>query len=778
MNQTKIKYLENIKVIFLSVVMFGLLLLNSCKPSETKNTIAVVEPSDMVYPLLDTENSRWFFFSSASRPFGMVNLSPDTQVGGAWGSGYRYKTDTIKGFSHIHAWQLSGLSVMPVTINNGNKKTIYKDFYSKFNHDTEKVSPGYHNVFLDRYKTKVELTSTKRVGFHRYNFLEEKEKAILFNLNGKLGPCDITGGKLVKIGDYELSGELVNAPTFRRPKPTKVFFSIKLNTKIETITRDDETGNFLINLSDKESEVLMKVGISYTSVKNASLNMKTELDHWDFEKVKKESRTEWNNMLGRIKVEGNSETAQRRFYTDLWHGLQGRRTISDVNGAYPDNTGDTLRIGQLPVDANGKPLFNHYNSDAFWGAQWTLNTLWGLVYPEIMDEFVNSLMQYYKDGGIVPRGPSGGNYTYVMTGASSTPFMVSAIQKGIVTDDLESIYQALKKTHMPGGIMEKAGYEHKTSIGGGLKYYLEKGYVPYPIPEGKFGHHQDGASLTMEYAYQDFTLAQLAKKLNHKEDYQYFLERSNNYKNTFDKESGWMRPREVNGKWHGELDPYMYETGFNESNGAQSTWFVPHDITGLAKLMGGKEKAIAQLNTQFETAEKIGFTSGSSHERELHPEYRRVPINYGNQPSMQTAQIFNQLGRQDLSQFWTRKVVKSVFSGLGTNTGFNGDEDQGLMGSLSVLLKVGLFQMNGGTTESAEYEIGSPIFDKVTIQLNPDYYKGKELVIKTINNSENNIYVKNVKLNNKAITNYKIAHKEIIKGGLLVLEMTNKSIKD
>lgn len=765
----------NIKEILLAVGVVGLLLLNSCSPSETKKTIAMVEPVDMVYPLLDTENSRWFFFSSASRPFGMVNLSPDTQVGGAWGSGYRYKTDTVKGFSHIHAWQLSGLSVMPVTVNKENEKTIYTDFYSKFSHVTEKISPGYHYLELDRDQTKVELTSTKRVGFHKYQFANKEQAAILFNLNGVLGPCEISGGKLTKTGDYEMTGELVNDPTIRRPKPTTVFFKVVLDSKIDVIDKDEETGNYLVSLAGDKKNVLMKVAISYTSVENASINMQTELPHWDFLKTVADSRNDWNAMLGRLKVEGATETDQKRFYTDLWHALQGRRTISDVNGAYPDNTGDTFRVGQIPLDANGAPLFNHYNSDAFWGAQWTINTLWGLVYPEVMDEFVSSLMQYAKDGGIVPRGPSGGNYTYVMTGASSTPFIVSAIQKGIVTDNLEEIYQALKITHMPGGIMEKAGYEHKTAIGGGFKYYIEKGYAPYPnpVPEGKFGFHQDGASLTMEYAYQDWTLAQLAKKLGYEEDYNYFLERSNNYKNTFDVESGWMRPREVNGKWHGDLDPYLYENGFNESNGAQSTWFVPHDILGLAVLMGGKEKAVAQLNTQFVTAEKIGFTSGDSHDRELHPEYRRVPINYGNQPSMQTAQIFNQLERPDLSQFWTRKVVKSVFSGLGPNTGFNGDEDQGLMGSLSVLLKVGLFQMNGGTDENPAYQIGSPIFDKVTIQLNPNYYSGKEFIIETKNNSEENFYIKNVKLNNQSIDNLNISHEDIINGGSLVLEMTN-----
>ena len=182
----------------------------------------------------------------------------------------------------------------------------------------------------------------------------------------------------------------------------------------------------------------MKVGISYTSVENAALNSTTELSHWNFDKVANASKEKWNDVLGRIRIDGGNEKQQKRFYTDLWHALQGRRTINDVNGAYPDNTGKDFRIGQLPMNADGKPRFNHYNSDSFWGAQWTINTLWGLVYPEIMEDFAHSLLQYYKDGGLVPRGPSGGNYTYVMTGASSTPFIVSAIQKGIIRKDYKT----------------------------------------------------------------------------------------------------------------------------------------------------------------------------------------------------------------------------------------------------------------------------------------------------------------------------------------------------
>ncbi len=751
--------------LFVALLSYGL-----CEAQNSKD-IPTSDPVDLVYPQLDTQNSRWFFFSSASRPFGMVNLSPDTEIDGAWGSGYRYKTDTIKGFSHVHGWQISGLSVMPVTVSDENKDSVFTDFYSKFSHDTEKVSPGYHSVELERYGITAELTSTKRVGLHKYSFPGEDLPAILFNLNTMLGPSENVAGKMDKTGEKTLSGSLEMAPTHRRPKSFKLYFQIAFNAVIDSVRQDEKTGNYLVFTDSDEKNILMKAAISYTSAENAGLNLTSELEHWDFEKTVAESKKEWSILLNRIKIEGGTKTAQRRFYTDLWHALQGRRTISDVNGAYPDNTGETFRMGQLPLDENGKPKFNHYNSDGLWGGQWTVNTLWGLVYPEIMEEFVRSFVQYYTDGGLIPRGPSGGNYTYVMTGDTSTPFIVSAIQKGIITENLEAIYQALKKNHLPGGIMEKAGYEHKTSLGGGLKYYMEKGYVPYPIPEGNFGGHQDGVSLTLEYAYQDWTLAQLAKKLGHAEDHKYFLSRSKNYKNVFDASTGWMRPKDVDGKWRENFDPYQHEHGFIEANGAQATWFVPQDLEGLAELMGGTKKAVEKLNVQFQTAEKLGFTSGSSHAQELHPEYSRIPINYGNQPSIQTAFIFNQLGRPDLTRYWSRKVVDTVFSDLSPATGYNGDEDQGLMGSLAVLLKIGLFQMNGGTEENPIYQIGSPIFDSVEISLDQNYYPGKTFRITTINNSKDNIQVKNSTLNSEKIEGSTISHSQIIEGGALVLKM-------
>jgi predicted alpha-1,2-mannosidase len=731
-----------------------------------------LKPVDLVYPQLDSENSRWIFFSSACRPFGMVNLFPDTRVNGDWGSGYRYEADTIKGFSHIHEWQLSGLSVMPVIVPAGHIASLFADYSSTFSHKTETVKPGYHQVFLDRYAVKAELTATSRVGFHRYQFPVKANAAVMINLAGELGPCVIKDGQLHQTGPRTLRGSFVDGITRRRPKDFNVFFEIAFNADIKSLNKDDKTGNYLVSFdAPARGELLMKAAISYTSEENAAGNLKAELPGWDFDGTVKAAQEEWNSMLGRIRIEGGTQQQQQRFYTDLYHSILGRRTISDANGAYPDNTGDKFLVKQIACDKTGKPLFNQYNFDAFWGAQWTLNTLWDLVYPEISEEFVHSMMQYYHDGGLIPRGPAGGNYTFVMVGASTTPFIVSAYQKGIIKENAEEIYLALKKNHMPGGIMSRAGYEHTTALGGGLNYYIEKGYVPFPLPGATYGFHQDGAGMTLEYAYQDWTLAQMAKALGHAADYGYFMKRSQNYQNLYDPETGWIRPKGVDGKWHAPFDPFEANHGFIESNSAQATWFVPQDLPGLAKLMGGNEAAIKKLEQSFVTARKLGFTSGNSHSKELHPEYSRIPINYGNEPSIQTAYIFNLLGKPRLTEYWSREVVNTAFSGLSPATGYNGDEDQGLMGTLSVLYKIGLFQMNGGTEANPVYQIGSPIFDQITIELNPKYYPSKVLTIKTIGNSDKNRYVLSADFNGNQVGETGIKHNDLVKGGVLTLKM-------
>jgi predicted alpha-1,2-mannosidase len=748
---------------------------------------------DLVYPLLDAANSRWFFFSSASRPFGMVNLSPDMGLGGAWDSGYRYNQDTIRFFSHIHAWQLSGVPVLPTT--GEFKGHLGPHAYgSKFSHEKETVSPGYHSVVLDDYDIKAELTSTTRVGFHRYTFPQSAKSNILIDLNTELGPSGTDFGYVKKLSNTKLEGYAVMAATVRRPQPTSVFFSIEFDKPFKELNAwqdgkilgkvknfEGKNGGAYVNFdTDKDEVVQMKVAISYVSSDQARLNMDTELPHWNFDRIVSESKEVWNEHLSRIAIEGNTQKQQSRFYTDLWHALQGRRIISDVNGKYSDMTGDKQRIGQIPLDSKGKPKFNHFNSDSFWGAQWTLNTLWHLVYPEITEQFVNSMLMMYNDGGLIPRGPAGGNYTYVMTGASSTPFIVSAYMKGIRGFDVEKAYEGMRKNAMPGGIMEKAGYEHKTNIGGGLKYYIEKGYVPYPLPEGRHGYHNEGTGQTLEYAYQDWCLAQMAKALGKDDDYQLFMNRADNYKNVFDSSLGWMRTRNADGKWQEPFDILEFQNGYVESNAVQATWFVPHDLQGLFNLMGGSDKAANTLDQQFLIADQHNFVTGNHRTNKfVKTQQKRTWLNYGNQPSMQVGFVFNYAGQPWLTQKWTREVVNKTYSDLDSQHGFNGDEDQGLMGALSVLMKMGIFEMRGGAGINPEVQIGSPLFDRVTIKLNPTYYKGGEFVIEAANNSDKNRYLQSINLNGKSLSKVWINHSDLINGGNLKLEMgghPNKSL--
>ncbi len=763
------------------------MLLVICGVSCLTKTNIPDEPVDLVYPFLDTSNSRWFYFSSASRPFGMVNLSPDTEIDGAWNSGYRYEKDSIKFFSHIHAWQLSGVPVMPTTgeFKGHLGAGVYQ---SKFDHDNETVFPGYHQVYLNDYNINVELTSTTRVGFHKYTFPESGERSVLLDLGTVLGPSITKYGYVNKKSDREIEGYALMDKTIRRPKPTYVYFVIQFDQPFEKMN-SWQHGEITPQVENYEgadggvymqfdpagnSQIQMKVGISYVSESQAKLNIETELPHWDFDQIIAESRTVWNEKLSKIEVSGNSEVQTRRFYTDLWKSLQGRRIISDVDGQYCDMTGDVPRTGQIPLDEDGKLKFNHYNSDSFWGSQWTITTLWDLVYPDIAEQFVQSMLLMYQDGGWIPRGPSGGNYTHVMTGASSTPFIVGTYMKGIRGYDIEQVYQGMIKNHMPVGTMAKGGYEHQTFKGGGLTHYINRGYVPYPLDTVNWSFHQDGAGQTLEYAYQDWCLAQMAKSLGKQEDYRMLADRSANWKNLFDSETKWMRPRELDGSWRENFDQYEYRVGFVESNAAQATWYVPQDLEGLATMMGGHDAASEKLEQSFKEASKLGFTGGKSHDDEEERRNRRIPINYGNQPSIQTAFIFNHLKKPWKTQYWSREVTEKVFGGLSPQSGYRGDEDQGLMGALAVLMKIGLFEMRSGAEIEPIVDLGSPIFDQITIHLDKRYYSGEKIQIISENNSAQNRYINQVSWNDMDLSSASIEHHLLTKGGELRLMMSKE----
>lgn len=741
-------------------------------------------PVDLVYPLLDAANSRWFYFSSACRPFGMVSVFPDNVISGDWNGGYRYKEDTIRYISHIHEWQLSGVAVMPCTFSRDSLPALFKDPSSTFSHKKEIVKPGYHSVFLDRYHITAEITATSRVGLHRYRYAGKGSRGIVFQLSGNLGPSEITAAGYEQVSDHEIRGYMVNGKTSRRPKPVTVYFSAVFKTPVTGIYLSENNvvrsalkqwkganGMLLVQLANTTEPVEMKVGISFTSQEAAAANRLAEAPDWNFDQVVKAAGNEWNEMLGRIKVEGGTYKQQRRFYTDLWHAIQGRRVLSDIDGKYVDNTGSASVVRQVPLNSQGKPKFNMYNSDAFWGAQWTLNTLWDLVYPEITSGFCNSFLQYYKDGGLIPRGPAGGNYTFVMTGAQTTPFYVSAWQKGIRDFDVNLAYEGLRKDHFPGGMMAKAGYEHTTAKGGGIEEYIAKGYVPYPLSDTVYGMHMDGASITLENAYQDWCLAQMARELGKQDDYNLFMERSGNFKHLYNAQAGYMVPKDREGKWREPYDPLEDQHGFEEANGAQATWFVPHALPELFSLMGGEKNAVEKLNGQFEAARAYRFSSEYQGNPPEMIKEERIPVNYSNQPSIQTAFIFNYAGAPWLTQYWSRTVIDSAYSELSPYLGYNGDEDQGLMGSLNVLMKTGLFQMTGGCEADPRYEIASPIFNRITFALNPKYYKAKTFVIEARHNSAANKYVQSATLNGKPLNRFYFRQSDINKGSTLILNM-------
>lgn len=757
---------------------FGSLLFNEA--GTKKNYV------DLVNPFVDSHRSRWFFFSSACRPFGMVSLSPDTDTEHSWGSGYLYDSKQIRCFSHVHNWQMSGVAVMP-TVGEFKGHLGMNAYQSAFTHDGEIAKPGYHKVKLTDYDITAELTSTMRVGFHCYTFPKSDASYILFDTGAFLAHGPTAYSEVWKVSDKEIAGWEMMERTGRRPKDTPVYFYAQLSKPMDKVVSWREgriesnsnperisgknAGMAVRFKTEKDEKVMLKVAISYVSVEQARKNMLTELSGWDFEQVKQSSFSEWNDWLGRIEVEGGSREQQIKLYMDLWHALLGRHVVSDADGHYMDMTSDFPRIRQIPLGEDGKPLYNHHNFDAWWGSHWSLNILWSMAYPEVMDNFCNTMIDMYQNGGLIPRGPSGGNYTYVMIGDPAVSFFASAYNKGIRNYDAELAYEGLRKNAFVGGIRDHAGYEHsKTAYSGGMKYYEEWGYVPDGRKDVE-GMHTTGASMTLEYAYQDWCLAQMAKTMGKLQDYEFFMKRSKNYRNLWNPESGYMQPRGEDGNWLPYFDPLELteKGGFCESNSAIYSHYVPHDMAGLIELYGGADQYVKRLNANFEKSESYGFfRSNKTKEGNW--------TDYGNQPGTGMAHLFSYAGAPWLTQKWVRKV-KAAYCDVTPYGGYRDDEDQGQMGALGVLMAIGLFEVDGGCAEKPFYEITSPLFDKVTIHLDNRYYSGKTFQIITKGNSTDNMYIQNASLNGKKWNKCWFYHEDFIKGGTLELKLGAKPNK-
>ena len=736
-------------------------------------------PVDWVDPLIDTAKPRvrWVFTASASRPFGMVRLSPDTDPRGVWDAGYRYNSQRIHGFSHIHAWQLAGVPVMPTVgpLQGPNGSDAYA---SKFSHADETVSPGYHSVFLSDYCIRAELAATERAGFHRYTFPAAQQAYILLDLGAELGASRMSDVMVRRVGDAEIEGYVENAPTRRRPKPCRIYFVIRFDKPFQTMggwgddaVQDDvgivsgEGCGAFVRYSTAPGEVIqLKVGLSYVSAEGARLNLVFELPHWDFDRLRRENRDLWDSWLSRIEVEGGSDAHRAKFYTDLWRSLVSGHTVSDVDGRYSDMTGESRAIRRVPLGTDGKPAFPLVNGqDCFWGAHWSLSVLHGLAYPELASHYCSYLVRVYKDGGLIPRGPSGGNYTFVMIAAHATAYLTAAYMKGIHSFDFRAAYEGMRKNAFPGGLMSKAGYEQATCVGGGLEHYMERGYVP-ERPHVIGAIHADGGAQTLEYAYDDWCLAQMAKALGHEEDHSLFLARAGNYANLYDASIGRMRPRSLDGSWLEPFDPLSLK-GWCEGNGWQYAFYVPHDVQGLVQLMGGPEALTRMLDYAFHMAEPMGYYAPK-------PELRRdaAYVNYGNENGRFVAHLFNHSGAPWLAQKWARQIKERVFSSVAP-LGFCEDDDNGLAAATSALLALGLFDVRGGAALDPVYEVTSPVFDRVTIHLDDLYYPGGEFVIEARNNSADSVYIQSAALNGQALEKPWFFHRQFAAGGKLVLEL-------
>jgi len=739
--------------------------------------------SNYVNPVIDTHSSRWFFFSSASRPFGMVSLSPDMRTDADWKSGYLYDSTEIRCFSHVHCWQLSGIPVMPTT-GEMRGQLGFEANKSAYSHSTEYVKPGYHKIHLDRYNVDVELTSTMRVGFHRYHFPKGERCNVLFDVGAYLAFGPMLEAEIRKVDSKELRGYSVLAPTWRRKKPIKVYFVAQLNSPVSSFggwelkgkekvivkkqsLRGEQVGGY-VSFNSLNKPLLMKVAISYVSEEQALLNLKTELPHWDFDRVVKESYDSWNEALGTIEVEGGSEKEKIKFYTDLWHSQLGRHTFSDVNGKFVDNTGAEPLIRQVPLDAQGKPERATYNSDAFWGSEFNLNILWSLAYPKRMSEFVSTLVDYYPTGGLIARGPSGGNYTFVMVGDQAIPLITAAYNKGIRDFDVKMAFEGCLKNSEPGGIRDYAGYESEANKY--MQHYVAKGFVP----ENTFGKglHQEGCAMTLYFSYEDWCMGQFAKGLGKDSIFNKYDNRSFNYRYMYDATVGWMRPRNSDGTWLtpfapvGRLNEFNMP-GFVESNSAIFTYYVPQNIPDLIHLIGGNKAFVEKLSKQFAMAAPNNFISP-------HGKHAQNWVDYENQPSLHLAHLFSHAQAPWSTQYWVRKIKKEVFGDITPYGGYNGDEDQGQMGALGVLMAIGLFDVQGGASVNPTYEITSPIFDRITIKLDSRYYPGAKLEIVAKNNSPENVYIQGVTFNGKPHNSFKIAHSDLVKGGVLEITLGPK----
>lgn len=745
---------------------------------------------DYVNPNIGTAHCRWFFYTPAAVPFGMAKLAPSTDAhlgnpGGWQAVGYDFRHTSIEGFANFHEFQIGGVVFAPTV---GSLQTVPGElddpdggYRSRFDKKDEIAAPGYYSVFLKDYGVKAELTAMRRVGFHRYTYPKSERANLIFDIGNKQGESgEVKDAEVQYFDDGRVEGYVVTSPVYvniyQKGADVRMYFSAVLDKKpveVGTFVKNEVapgkyrekgpgTGLYMTFSTEEQEAVEVKVGLSYTSIENARFNREAEAADITFEQAKRNATKVWNESLGRICVEGGEEADKVKFYTGLFHALLGRGLASDANGYYPKNDGT---VGRIALDTKGKPMHQHYNTDAIWGGFWNLTQLWSLAYPEYYSDWIKSQLLVYKDAGWLGDGIACSKYVSGVGTNFTGLAIASAYNCGIRDFDVQLGYEAALKNEVEWrGRPEGAG---KMDV----RQFVERGYSPYEKQFDMVTREEGsgfGASHTMEYSFSSFAVAQFAKQLGKHADYEWLSGLSNGWKNLYDAETRLIRPKDTQGRFLEDFNPLLPWKGFQEGNAVQYTFYVPHHIDELVTLVG-QETFNARLDSIFLLSQKSIFGGGT--EVDAFAGLKTV-YNHGNQPNLHISWLFNFSGKPYLSQKWVRAILDEFYGLEGIHGyGYGQDEDQGQLGAWYVMSALGLFDVKGLTEINPKFQIGAPLFDKVTIRLNNDYYPGKQFVIETKRQSVDDCYLQEIFWDGRLQETVQIPFEEVVKGGKLTLKL-------
>jgi len=674
-------------------------------------------------------------YPGATMPFGMMQLSPDTRLDGWDGcSGYHYSDTEIYGFSHTH---LSGTGVsdygdillMPTNkqvFNNGaDGKEGYK---SKFSHDREIAEPGFYKVHLDDTNIDVKLTVSKRSGIHSYQFPSAENQFVILDL---LHRDKVLDAKIIKISDTEIVGYRFSKAW---ASDQRLYFVIKTSHSfkdvLESPIKKGLAGAQKIALhfiNPKNEAVTLKVGISAVDIEGAKKNLAAEIGNQTFEQVKKIAQDFWEQQLEKIVVEDPNEDHKINFYTSMYHVAIAPNLYQDVDGRY---RGMDLKIHETKD-------FDYYTVFSLWDTYRAAHPLYTIIEQEKTNDFINTFLAKYEEGGILPIWDLSSNYTGCMIGYHAVPVIADAYLKGIRNYNVDKAFEAMKYS----ATRDKLG----------LDSYKNFGFIPVE-------KESESVSKTLEYAYDDWTIAQMAEDLGKVADYKIYSERAQYYKNVFDPSTQFMRGRFRN-TWFAPFDPYEVNFNYTEANSWQYSFYVPQDISGFTSLLGGKEKLGQNLDKLFSAKDK---TSGS-HQVDITGLIGQYA--HGNEPSHHMAYLYNFVNKPYKTQEKVRQILTELYANA--PDGISGNEDCGQMSAWYIFSSLGFYPVTPG---SNEYIVGGPLFEKATINLE----NGKSFTLESKNQSEENKYIKSATLNGVSYPYSYIKHQDIVNGGSLVFEMTNE----